>query len=326
MATTNQIKALIKSHIVQDDEQFLALALQIATHSAQHGYSHVATEIKALVDEARLRTPFSSTHHVVGATPQGELAELLAVSIPETRLSEVVFDSGIRKKLERVLREYRASATLSAHGLGPTRKLLLAGAPCTGKSMTAAALSRELNLPLYTVLSHALVTSFFGKTTTKLRLVFNAIAENRGVYLFDEFAAIGFERAAGNDVEIRRVLNSFLQFLEQDESRSLIIATTTHPQAFDTALFRRFDAIIEYPLPTSGLALEAIFNRLAPFDTSALERLHVGNAANGLNYADIAAACDMVTKNAVLDDARRITTEDLVSALRERQKERQGYV
>ena len=45
----------------------------------------------------------------------------------------------------------------------------------------------------------------------------------------NEFDAIGGDRGRANDVgEMRRVLNSFLQFLESDESDSLILAATNH--------------------------------------------------------------------------------------------------
>ena len=54
------------------------------------------------------------------------------------------------------------------------------------------------------------------------------------------------ERGSKNDVgEIRRVLNSLLQFLEQDESESLVLGATNHIALLDRALFRRFDAVVE---------------------------------------------------------------------------------
>jgi SpoVK/Ycf46/Vps4 family AAA+-type ATPase len=100
--------------------------------------------------------------------------------------------------------------------------------------MTATALASELHMPLFTVLIDGLMTKFMGETAAKLRLIFAAMEETRGVYLFD---AIGARRGERNDVgEIRRVLNSFLQFLEQDESGSLIIAATNHPELLDPAL------------------------------------------------------------------------------------------
>lgn len=324
MATTEHIKAMIRSHLDNDDERFVALALQVAAHSARQGHGKAADEIKALVEEARKRTKARPAQRPVAvATPKGELAGLLAVSAPRTRVTDMVLDADIRRQLERVLREQRSFEKLLAHGLTPARKLLLVGPPGSGKTMTAAAMAGELGLPLYVIVLHTLITRFMGETAAKLRLVFDALHETRGVYLFDEFDAIGAERATGNDVgEIRRVLNSFLQFLEQDDSRSLIVAATNHPQALDSALFRRFDVVVSYGLPTATQAEETVRNRLAPFDSSTLDWARVRDAAEDLSYADIAAACDIAAKDAVLDDTITIATDRLVAAMSDRRRGR----
>lgn len=97
-----------------------------------------------------------------------------------------------------------------------------------------------------------------GETATKLHLIFEAMSRTRGVYLFDEFDAIGSDRGLRNDVgEIRRVLNSFLQFLEHDNSESVIVAATNSAEALDDALFRRFDDVLEYHLPSQDDAVSA---------------------------------------------------------------------
>lgn len=317
MATAEQLKALIRSHVDRDEERFLALALQVAAHEARQGHGRSAEEIKGLVDDARRKQASRPASRPVAiTTPKGELAGLLAVSATRTRLSDMVLAPELRAKLDQVLLEQRAADKLLAFGLSPARKLLLIGPPGTGKTMTAAVLASELGLPLYVIVLHSLITRFMGETAAKLRLVFDALAEQRGVYLFDEFDAIGAERAAGNDVgEIRRVLNSFLQFLEQDQSRSLIVAATNHPQALDAALFRRFDLVVEYDMPTVHEAEDAVRNRLAPFGTDALDWSAVRQGCEGLSFAELAAACDSAAKDAVLNDSTTITTERLVAAL-----------
>ena len=108
------------------------------------------------------------------------------------------------------------------------------------------------------------------------------MGETRGVYLFDEFDAIGAMRSAGNDVgEIRRVLNSFLQFLERDDSESIIVAATNFMDMLDEALFRRFDDVITYELPDGEMVRELIQNRLTSFDLSGIEWGDVIVAARG---------------------------------------------
>lgn len=185
--------------------------------------------------------------------------------------------------------------------------------------MTAAALAGELGLPLFAIQLHGLITKFMGETAAKLRLIFDAVQQTTAVYLFDEFDALGGERSSRNDVgEIRRVLNSFLQFLEQDESDGLIIAATNHPQLLDRAVFRRFDAVIHYNLPTNEAAESVMKARLALLDTSQVDWPRVLTATEGLSHAEIARACEQAAKNVILDHRTTLETGALVASLDER--------
>lgn len=150
--------------------------------------------------------------------------------------------------------------------------------------------------------------------------MFDAIAETRGVYFFDEFDAIGAKRTERNDVgEIRRVLNSFLQFLEADDSDSLIIAATNHPELLDTALYRRLDDVIEYSLPDSKIAQRILENRLSTFKTKDIDWPAAVAVGAGLSQAEFALAAEDAAKRALLDDRDTVTAEDLSSAIAERQ-------
>jgi len=158
-----------------------------------------------------------------------------------------------------------------------------------------------------------------GETAAKLYLVFDAMSETRGVYLFDEFDAIGGTRTAGNDVgEIRRVLNSFLQFLERDDSESIIVAATNFVGMLDDALFRRFDDVIAYELPDKKLVRQLIENRLSTFDLAGIEWEDVSIAARGLSHAEVARACDDAARSAVLSGEGTIRGESLSQALSNR--------
>jgi SpoVK/Ycf46/Vps4 family AAA+-type ATPase len=186
--------------------------------------------------------------------------------------------------------------------------------------MTAAALAGELNLPQFTVQFDTLITRFMGETASKLRLVFDAMSSTRGVYFFDEFDAIGARRSAKNDVgEIRRVLNSFLQFLENDHSDSLIVAATNHPELLDPALFRRFDDVIAYTLPDCEVAESILKTRLAMFDTELIDWRVAVSEADGLSQGELSRASDEAAKRAILDDRTAVTNDDLTASIAERQ-------
>jgi SpoVK/Ycf46/Vps4 family AAA+-type ATPase len=187
--------------------------------------------------------------------------------------------------------------------------------------MTASALAGECTLPLMFVQLHSLITKYMGETAAKLHLVFDAMVETRGVYLFDEFDAIGSTRSARNDVgEMRRILNSFLQFLERDDTDSIIVAATNFVGMLDEALFRRFDDVIRYELPDVKMARALIENRLSSFNISKVAWQRIARTARGLSHAEITRACDDAAKSAVLADSSVITTDILNHVLWIRRK------
>jgi SpoVK/Ycf46/Vps4 family AAA+-type ATPase len=320
MATAEQLKALVRSHTQGDDERFLAVAMQIAAHAARTGKEKLAQELQSLVDEAKKQRPLEVRPRAVPLVrPDSDLAGLVTATFPRTRLSDMVLADVPRNRLNRVVHEYQEADRLLARGLSPRRKLLLVGPPGSGKTMTASAMAGELSLPLLAVQLHALISRFMGETAAKLHLVFDAMSRTRGVYLFDEFDAIGGRRLAANDVgEIRRILNSFLQFLERDISDSIIIAATNLVEMLDDALFRRFDDVIRYDLPTADMAKRLIQNHLAAFDIKELVWESLLPATSGLSHGDITRACDDAAKDAVLAERSSITTENLSAALVQR--------
>ncbi|HEV3260124.1 MAG TPA: ATP-binding protein [Gemmataceae bacterium] len=326
MATAEQVKALLKSYAEGDDERFLAVSMQLAAHAARKGQTKFAKELRGLIDQAKSRQSAAELQHPVPmARGTGELAGLLSATYPKVRFADMVLAKPTRQQLTRIVTEYRQQHKLRAHGLSARRKLLLVGPPGSGKTMTTFALASELSLPLLAVQLHAVITKYMGETAAKLHLIFDAMPRSRGVYLFDEFDAIGGHRGLPNDVgEIRRVLNSFLQFLEQDDSDSFIVAATNHPSMLDAALFRRFDDVIRYEMPSPELAKELVLNRLSVFGVQKLDWPEVLAAAEGLSYAEIARACDDAARRAILADRDQVTTESLVLALRERQAINEG--
>jgi len=321
MATARQLRALVKSFGKKDDEHFYSVAMQLAAHEARLGHGKLAKELRELIDEARAERSAvkRSSSPVPLAAPRGDLEGLLSVSYPEVRLHDMILPEDTQRKLRRVLTEQRQQSKLLSHGLPPRSKVLLVGPPGSGKTMSTHALAGELNLPLFTIVLDGLITKFMGETAAKLRLVFDAIHQTRGVYLFDEFDAIGSQRSLMNDVgEIRRVLNSFLHFLEDAKPSSLIVAATNHPDLLDPALFRRFDDVVEYSLPTSELARQAFEARLHGFDTQGVDWPAVVDAATGLSYADIVKACEDAAKDAILSNREAVGTECLLRALDDR--------
>jgi AAA+ superfamily predicted ATPase len=194
--------------------------------------------------------------------------------------------------------------------------------------MSAEAVAGELHLPLFVIRLEGLITRYMGETATKLRLVFDETAKRRGVYLFDEFDAVGGQRTAVNDVaEMRRVLNSFLQFMEEGNSTdSVIICSTNHPSLLDRALLRRYDQVLEFDAPTSAQIKQLITANTTPMKIVAPKWTSIIQSAEGLSQSEIARAADDAVKMAILDERKSVTTDDIVNRLQERHAMRTAFL
>ena len=305
MATAEHIENLIKAHYDRDDEKFKTVVLQIAAYEARHNHAAWARELKTLADKSIAKA------NILRPNIQNPM---LSVTMPSDRLSDLVVSDEILERIERILNEYRNKNKLRSYGLSNRRKILIEGNPGTGKTYTASVIASELNLPLYTVQMDKVVTKFMGETSAKLMQIFDSISMSPGVYLFDEFDAIGADRNLDNEVgEARRILNSFVQFIEQDDSDSIIIAATNNQKMLDQALFRRFDDVLHYSLPTKKEIRKLFEIQIAPFDGDFVPTDRLVSQAETLSQAEIIRVCEDAIKRSILSDL--VITEDTLLAL-----------
>lgn len=309
------IAAMVRSHASGDDDSFYSVALQVAAREAKAGHHVLANDIKKAVDASREREPVGKITPL--AQPRGELAELVEVTYADVRLRELVASAELVAQIKQVLAEQRQRKNLLEYGFAPAHRLLLEGPPGTGKTMTAAVLATELAVPMFTVRLDSLMSKFMGETASKLRLIFDSVAHRRAVYLFDEFDALGADRS-GNDVgEARRILNSFLVFLEEASTESLVLAATNHRSTLDKALFRRFDAVLTYSLPDVRQAVAVMRARLGTLASGA-SMAKLGEYTVGLSHAELVKAAETAAKTVLLRGENKVQREDLIVALTSR--------
>ncbi len=313
MAKASQLKALIKSHYDNDYTRFDTLSLQLAAHEATLGHNSLALEVKKLVDKSKeSRTPESINSKNIRLY-NNTIDELFIHSRPILDMYDIILPRSNQDKILKILSEYNNQEKLKKHGLKHRRKILLSGHPGTGKTMTASVIASELHLPLYVIQIDKIITKFMGETGAKLRQIFKMIEMQKGVYFFDEFDSIGTDRSKDNEVgEMRRVLNSFLQFLENDNSDSLILTATNNISLLDRALFRRFDDILYYDIPTKDEILKLLKLRFQAF-TVKFDLSGVLAKASGLSHADIVKSCDDAIKEAIINDKKYISKTSLIN-------------
>lgn len=324
MASAQQLIGLVKSHAEGDEERFFDLAMQLAAAEEQRGHNRLAEQLRQWAEASRSPRQGSSAKLTPLATPRGDLAGILGAGYPTTKIGDLILPEHISDELRHIVVETRKRDLLEEKGLKPRRRLLFSGPPGTGKTLSAEALAGELKFPLFTVLLHGLITKFMGETAQKLRLIFDAIRTTRGVYLFDEIDALAASRGNENDVgEARRILNSFLQFLDEDTGPSIVVATTNIPEILDRAILRRFELVLPYELPSRGSVEKAMRRRLVGFNVAEVDWDAVSRVAEGLSTADVVAAGEDAGRRAVLSSDDKIRTDTLISSL-DRRRSLQG--
>lgn len=325
MSNAKQILAMLRSRAEGDDEQFYSIALQVAASEARQGRRTTAEELRAAVEAARSKS--QSSVPIQFAKPRGDLEGVIEFREPRYVLKDVVLDSRLRERIDDVVREQAKRGWLREHGKVPNRRVLFLGPPGSGKTMTAEALAGQLRLPLLVIRLEALITRYMGETAAKLRLVFDETARRRGVYLFDEFDAVGGRRSATNDVaEMRRVLNSFLQYMEEENATdSLIVGATNHPELLDKALLRRFDLVLTFDMPSDEEIKRIVSIGLRPFKTGRLAWSTVVPEAAGLSQAEITKAAEDAVKAAILEEKNTVTTDQLLRRLQERREMQEAF-
>ncbi|VWD48391.1 ATPase [Burkholderia aenigmatica] len=241
--------------------------------------------------------------HPVGQAPNAaalpdRIADLVFEMPTRRQLDDLILADSVREAVEEFIYEYSHAALLRAHSVEPRHTLLLIGAPGNGKTSLAEVIATELGLPLLTVRYDAVVDSFLGETSNRLRLLIDHAASNPSVLFFDEFDAVGKERGDAHETgEIKRVVSSLLVQMDRLPSHSIIICATNHPELLDRAVWRRFELKLEIPMPGPS-ELQAWFRRFE-------ESLGASTGISAETFAECMAGESMSEVESFTLDVRR---------------------
>jgi SpoVK/Ycf46/Vps4 family AAA+-type ATPase len=187
--------------------------------------------------------------------------------------------------------------------------------------MAAGAVARAIGLPLFRVEPHGIFSRYFGESAHRLAKIFEYVRLMPAVYLFDEFDSVGADRAAiGSEAdggEARRVVNALLQFIEGDQSNSMIVAATNHAQMLDSAIFRRFDETILFEPLTRDELIVLVQRKLVGFATEPLDFDAICDVSSQLGHSDLCSALDRARKDHVLEGVA-ISTRHIVDGIMSR--------
>jgi len=325
MASGDLLKQLFRTYKYGDNEGFEAVAWHIVDEEKQKNHHILASELQRILANgqiARLDTPMQPLPH-----DRETDIELIEVRRPQKYWPDVILAEEVKTQIERVLMEFRYSEVLRTYNMRPLSKLLFCGPPGCGKTLTAEVIAGELDLPLLYTRFDSIISSLLGQTATNLRQVFDYAAQGQWVIFFDEFDAIGKSRNDPTEHgELKRVVNTFLQLIDSFSSNSLIIASTNHEGLLDRALWRRFDDVVYFDMPTIEEIPEIVRRKLASFRHDNLRfNKSLLNRLDGFSHADIERLCFDAIKEAILDHKSQLSNLEFERSL-ERQLHRRAIV
>lgn len=321
MNANELIKRLLLFFNNNDKEAFLSAAREYIEREKRMKHTQVAKELeKALFDRNGNGTSFperrfKNTMPIPRDSEKG--FPLLEVKQYEDSYENLIVSDNVKNQLDQIIREFKDSDILATYNLSYKKKILLCGKPGTGKTYTARIVSSLLNIPLAYIRFDSIISSYLGETASNLRKVFDYIEQGIWIVLFDEFDIIGKNR---DDIhehgEIKRVVNNFLQMLDNFGGTSILFAATNHQYLLDSAIWRRFDDVLFYELPDTETRQKLFESYLRPLKREQDIRLKsIIKKSEGLSPADIKMIAEEAMKLAVIEARNNMSENDLNRAL-----------
>lgn len=311
------LKEIFRAFHARDELAFRRAAMEIIEEEQAKHHNALARDLQKLLVAGGGSFDSGSTV-IVPAPPTDREGEwdLAEVREPHRLLEDLILNKGVCLALENVVEEVRQWPALDAAGLPRRQRLLLQGPPGCGKTTSAEAIAAELGRPLLIVRLDAVVSSYLGETASNLRRIFEYADQAPFVVLFDEFDALGRSRDdASEHGEMKRVVTAFLQMTDRYQGPSLLLAATNHPGLLDEALWRRFDEVLTFGLPTVHQLRQVLRLRLKGVAHSGLEIDRYASALKGRPHAAAEKLVVDARRNALLRDSAVVTAQDVHRAL-----------
>ena len=234
--------------------------------------------------------------------------------------TEPVWSPEVREQLEQIVAERQRESELLQAALHPTKSVLCTGAPGVGKTLAAKWIAHRLDRPLITLDLAAVMSSFLGRTGNNVRNVLDYAKGVECVFLLDEFDAVAKRRDDAVEVgELKRLVTVLLQEIDDWPSSGLLIAATNHPELLDPAVWRRFERIVRFPMPTDEQISEAVQRQIGNDRSTDRWIAVLARALGGMSFAEVEREIVRARRQAVMQHCPLV--EALKRVVRERARE-----
>jgi len=321
MKTTSElIKQLFISFNKADKEEFYRIAKEYIEREKRKKHNVVAKQLEEALfsqfpnNNAEKNRRYKQNIPIPRDDEKG--FPLLEIMEFQYTWENLKLPKDVLRTLKQIVREFKDADILASYNLRNKNKILLCGKPGTGKTFATRVISSVLNIPLVHVRFDAIISSYLGETASNLRKIFDFIEKGIWIVLFDEVDIIGKNRDDHYEHgEIKRVVNNFLQMLDNVAGESIVFAATNHQHILDPAIWRRFDEIVFFPLPDVNLRKEILEFYLKPIKKEKFDLDDLALKTEGLSPSDLKMIAHEGMKNAILNKKDIVSKEDLLLAM-----------
>ncbi len=320
MARADLLKKLFSSFRQDDKEMFYTVASEIIEDERKKNHGILADDLKLILN-GNYQT--KKTNMLSSNTPKDNDKDmpLVEVMYPEKYFSDLIVSEDRIAQLEQIIKEFNNWDVLVSNGVFPTRRALFYGPPGCGKTLSAQALAGEIGIPMLYVRFDALISSYLGETASNIRKVFDYAKKDSWLIFFDEFDAIGRSRNDSTEHgEIKRVVNAFLQQIDNYKGRSLIIAATNFEESLDYAIWRRFDETIRFDMPSNEEKRKLFNLKMNKFKGPTHVIDQYLNELEAFSHSDIEKICQIIMKQCILEGRKIYTKNDIEYAVKKQKK------
>jgi SpoVK/Ycf46/Vps4 family AAA+-type ATPase len=310
LASGENLSRLFKAFKENNQVEFSKVAYDIIEDEKKKNHYLLADKLSRILFDDNYTLSISKSRNINSRqlpTDKETGFQLLEMKFSKVLLDDIILTPDNKEKIEDIILEFEQKEILQTYKLNPKSKVLFCGPPGCGKTVTAESIANELQLPLLYTRFDSVISSYLGETATNLRKVFDFAKDGEWVLFFDEFDSIGKSRSIESEHgELKRVVNSFLQLLDNFPRNTMVIAATNYETIIDKALWRRFDEIIYFDMPKKDDIEKFIRLKLRNYSHKELNvESHINNLV-GLSYADIERICYEAIKKMVLNGLNTI--------------------
>jgi AAA+ superfamily predicted ATPase len=251
-----------------------------------------------------------------------EMLDLVEVRAPEEveiSLDDLVLTDEQEGEIHKLVKAIEHRQYLASIGLREIGKLLFVGPPGTGKTSVARALGQKLGLPVVEVKLSMITSQYLGETAKNVEKTFEVARRLAPCILFiDEFDFVAKTRASDEHAAIKRAVNTLLKSIDEISlvrDEVLLIGATNHPDQLDSAAWRRFDEIVNFPKPDRGMRADIIQVVTREVDILDFDPDALADITEGLTGSDLRLVLREAVLEALTEERTTLTQGDLERAV-----------